>query len=303
MLSGFLLILAIIFIKYKPVYELALAGEKLGYVENLSKFKKSIEEIINQKGTNIAYVQLKEEPKYKLKLVTRQTEVSDENIIEKINSKDTKIVYKYYEIVLDDETKTYVDTLEVAESVVNEIKADFDGDVSKLNIQINEVYTEDLETVSDDSLKIESKVAEVAVDLLEESKAIAIINDIKLAYLPVSGRITSRYGEASSLRRSTHTGLDIACNYGTPIKAVAKGVVTFSGKNGSYGNLIKIDHGNGVETWYGHCSKLYAEVGKQINAGEVIAAVGSTGNSTGPHLHLEIRVNGKAVNPQEYMYK
>ena len=303
MLSGFLLILAIIFIKYKPVYELALTGEKLGYIENISDFKKAIEEIINQEGTNIAYVQLKEEPKYEFKLVTRETEVSDDELIEKINLEDTQIVYKYYEIALNNETKTYVDTLDTAENVVNEIKEDYDGDIADLDIQINEIYTENLDTVNDDSLKVESKVVEVAENLIEESQAIAIVNDIKFAYLPVSGRITSRYGEKSSIRSSSHTGLDIACITGTPIKAVAGGTVTFSGRSGSYGNIIKIDHGNGVETWYGHCSKLYAEEGKQISSGEIIAAVGSTGNSTGPHLHFEIRINGVAYNPQNYMYK
>ena len=67
-----------------------------------------------------------------------------------------------------------------------------------------------------------------------------------------------------------------------------------------YGNLIIVDHGNGVETWYGHCSKLYAKVGDTVTAGDVVAAVGSTGNSTGPHLHLGIRLNNKYVNPVDY---
>ena len=66
--------------------------------------------------------------------------------------------------------------------------------------------------------------------------------------------------------------------------------------------MIVISHGNGIETYYGHCSKLYAEVGEKVSQGETIAAVGSTGNSTGPHLHLEIRVNGVAYNPQNYVY-
>ena len=66
--------------------------------------------------------------------------------------------------------------------------------------------------------------------------------------------------------------------------------------------MVGINHGNGVETYYAHCSKLYVGVGKQVNQGDVIAAVGNTGNSTGPHLHLEIRVNGVAYNPQNYVY-
>ena len=69
------------------------------------------------------------------------------------------------------------------------------------------------------------------------------------------------------------------------------------------GYAIKVDHGNGVQTVYGHCSKLYAQKGQEVKAGDIIAAVGSTGNSTGPHLHLEIRINGVAMNPQWYIYK
>ena len=70
-----------------------------------------------------------------------------------------------------------------------------------------------------------------------------------------------------------------------------------------YGNLVIISHGNGVETYYGHCSSITTSVGKSVTAGDVIAKVGSTGNSTGSHLHLEIRINGTAVNPQKYLYK
>lgn len=119
---------------------------------------------------------------------------------------------------------------------------------------------------------------------------------------PISGTITSRFGAGSSIRRSSHTGLDISAPTGTSIKAAASGTVTFSGYKGSYGNMIVISHGNGVQTYYAHCSKLYAKVGQQVSQGQSIAAVGSTGNSTGPHLHLEVRVNGVAYNPQNYVY-
>ena len=128
------------------------------------------------------------------------------------------------------------------------------------------------------------------------------IKGVKIATKPISGTITSRYGESSRLRQSTHTGLDISATTGTEIKAVASGTVICAKYSGSYGNLVKIDHGNGVETWYGHTSKMYVKVGQEVKAGDVIAAVGSTGNSTGPHLHLEIRINGTHVNPQKYLY-
>lgn len=119
---------------------------------------------------------------------------------------------------------------------------------------------------------------------------------------PVSGIISSRFGARSSIRSSAHTGLDIATSTGTPVSAAASGTVTFSGWKGSYGKLIVVTHSNGVQTYYGHCSQLYASVGQTVSQGQKIAAVGSTGNSTGPHLHFEIRVNGVAYNPQNYLY-
>ena len=71
---------------------------------------------------------------------------------------------------------------------------------------------------------------------------------------------------------------------------------------GGYGNLVIIDHGNGIETYYGHCSKIYVKAGQSVTAGTKIAAVGSTGRSTGNHLHFEIRQNGTQINPQKYVY-
>lgn len=307
MISGFLLILAIIFIKYKPVYEVTIAGEKLGYIKKIDEFKNLIEEkIINQDGEYIEDVSLIQEPEYKLKLLSRRNSLNEEEVIEKLKTENTVITYKYYEVALNNETKSYVKTLEEAEKVVNEIKEEFSEDNLELNLQINEKYTESIENVDTNSLEVATASVESAAKEIKENKenedAIAIVNNIKLSVLPVTGRITSRYGERSSLRRSTHTGLDIACTTGTDIKVVSNGTVTFSGKKGSYGNLIIVDHGNGVETWYGHCSKLYANVGNTVTAGDVIAAVGSTGNSTGPHLHFEIRINGECVNPQNYVY-
>ena len=85
-------------------------------------------------------------------------------------------------------------------------------------------------------------------------------------------------------------------------KAAAAGTVTLSGWNGTYGYCIKISHGNGTETLYGHCSKLLVGVGQKVSAGQVIAKVGSTGNSTGNHLHFEVRKNGITYDPQYYTY-
>ncbi|MBR1883694.1 MAG: M23 family metallopeptidase [Clostridia bacterium] len=99
---------------------------------------------------------------------------------------------------------------------------------------------------------------------------------------------------------SLHTGMDIAGRGGDPIYAYKDGLVTFSGWGGAYGYMLKIDHGNGVATWYAHCSALYVSAGTTVKMGQTIAAEGTTGNSTGNHLHFEIRINGVAVDPYPY---
>ena len=120
--------------------------------------------------------------------------------------------------------------------------------------------------------------------------------------IPVNGTVTSRFGTVSSIRSSSHTGLDISTSRGSGIRPIANGTVVFAAYKGSYGNLVIIDHGNGVQSYYAHCNALYVSNGQAVDTNSVIAAVGSTGNSTGPHLHLEIRINGVPVNPQSYIY-
>ncbi|MBQ3053635.1 MAG: M23 family metallopeptidase [Clostridia bacterium] len=117
---------------------------------------------------------------------------------------------------------------------------------------------------------------------------------------PVKGyRITSRYGPRWG---SVHTGLDMALATGSPVRSCDEGRVTFAGWNrGGYGNLIIVDHGNGYQTYYAHLSKIYVKKGEIVAQGETIGAVGNTGFSTGPHLHLEIRKNGVTQNPERYL--
>ena len=121
---------------------------------------------------------------------------------------------------------------------------------------------------------------------------------------PLEGRISSRFGmrvDPIHGKHKHHSGLDVAAATGTPIKAVQAGTVTFSGNRGGYGKVVIIDHGNGLESRYAHCSALNVEKGQFVFAGTEIAEVGSTGRSTGPHLHLEIRQDGKAVDPLNYL--
>ena len=118
---------------------------------------------------------------------------------------------------------------------------------------------------------------------------------------PTDGFISSGYG----LRwngAEFHQGIDIAAEMGTPIVATADGVVTLAGWNaGGYGNMVDIDHGSGVSTRYGHASAVVVTPGQRVRRGQIIAYVGSTGHSTGPHLHYEVRLSGQPVNPSSYL--
>ena len=121
---------------------------------------------------------------------------------------------------------------------------------------------------------------------------------------PTTGRITSTFGGRKSpggIGSTNHKGIDIAGRYGSPIYAADGGTVTYSGWMGGYGYLVRIDHGNGKTTYYGHNSSLLVSVGQHVYKGQQIARMGSTGNSTGNHCHFEVRINGVAKNPLNYL--
>ena len=115
---------------------------------------------------------------------------------------------------------------------------------------------------------------------------------------PCDGVVVSGFGMRWG---RMHEGIDIGCAYGTPNRAAASGTVIYSGWLGGYGNLVVVDHGNGLSTAYAHASTLLVGVGQSVSQGETVSLVGSTGNSSGPHLHFEVRVNGVAVDPLLYL--
>ena len=102
-------------------------------------------------------------------------------------------------------------------------------------------------------------------------------------------------------RPAIHTGIDLRGEVGEPVRATAAGRVSLAGREGGYGNMVEIDHGNGLATRYGHLSEIDVKVGQMVRIGETIGHIGSTGRSTGPHLHYETRVNGEAVDPQKFL--
>ena len=308
-----LLILACIASFYKISYSVTINGEMVGYTDNKSKLQTEINDYIEKgESENTAFVQVDSLPEYKVCLLKRDVQASDEDIFNIIKSAGTTY-YRYYSINENDEEKLYVANFTEAEDIINQLKEKNSKNMD--NITISEKYEtqmQDFTTVEDavSNLYVQKPQVTVAknkttsVGSVNTATTIAggkVSLGISLAR-PVSGIISSRFGARSSIRSSAHTGLDIATSTGTPVLAAASGTVTFSGRKGSYGNLLVITHSNGVQTYYGHCSKLYVSAGTTVTQGQTVAAVGSTGNSTGPHLHLEIRVNGVAYNPQNYLY-
>ena len=333
------IIIAIILIKYKPVYKVTISGEEIGYVKNKEEFEQIIQkEILEPEESNIVFVELESEPQYEFKFA--KVNNTDEEKVLLALKEASKATYQVYAITLNGQNRGYVNTQEEADKVVSEIKQQYSNDL-QLDIAIVVNYINDINAINsteiataksnlqtnlDEQVKLkqeEEAKAKAEAEEKEKQNSVIIASNRKtssssitsrsgtsttrktsgniIAVRPVSGKITSRFGNVNKIRSGAHTGLDIATSSGTAIVSCNSGTVTFAGRKGSYGNLVIISHGNGVETWYAHCSKLYVSSGKIVSAGQKIAAVGSTGNSTGPHLHLEVRINGNPVNPEKYL--
>lgn len=303
---------------FKPTYRVMLNGEQIGYTSNKGKLQAKINDYIkNGDGENVAFVQIDQLPEYQLCLLKRGIVTNDDEIYEIVKTQGNTY-YRYYAILENEEEKVYVSNFEEAENIVNTLKDKNSSNMEAITI------AEKYETEKKDFTATEEAVSALYKEPVKQVTVAKTVNKtttkstgtVNTGYnvssgkvnlgisliKPVSGIITSRFGVSSRIRSSNHTGLDIATSTGTPIKAAAAGTVTFSGYKGSYGYMVVLSHGNGVQTYYGHCSQLYVSAGQTVSQGATIAAVGSTGNSTGPHLHLEIRVNGVAYDPQNYLY-
>lgn len=307
MIAGLLLYI------YKPTYSVSLNGEFVGYTQDKSKLQAKINSYIaSGDSQNVAFIQVDNMPEYELCLLKGQVETKDEEIYKKVISQGTTY-YRYYALLDDGEEKFYFSNFEQAEDAVNKLKDKDSANADDLTVE--EKYSIELKGFTE----VETCVAE-----LYEKKIVKVVTTAKSSggsgigvkgmnntsnvvdlgitlVKPVSGTITSRYGWRS---RDNHKGLDIGTAYGTSIYAAAAGTVTTSayGYNGGYGNYVIISHGNGVQTLYGHCSSLCVSEGEYVSQGQLVAKVGSTGISTGNHLHFEVRVDGIAQDPQNYVY-
>ena len=305
---GSAMIITIACVKYKPAYKVTLAGDTIGFITNRDLIEAKIEKYIKDTSGNIAFREIEQLPEYEFKLINRDKEIEEKNVMLAVQ-KMTTTTYKVYAVTSDGEQKAVVSTQEEADSIINEIKADLKEEVD-LKLGIAEVYTTELniesKEIATNTLK-EFKIAKVTeyenkkaeeeriakenarkAYIASRSKSFTTtttaapsgnLNGMQLS-IPVTGSISSRFGSRGASRSTIHTGLDISTSSGTGIRPISAGTVTYSAYKGSYGNLIIIDHGNGVQSYYAHCSALYVSVGQSVDTNTTIGAVGSTVNST-----------------------
>lgn len=291
--------------------ELIILNEIPEYTATLINVNQSTDE-----ASIIKLLKLKAEVTYKLYAVTLNGE--DKAYVDTMKKAQEEVnrLTEQYKDKLESEfgirevyTSNMLEYKDMKYATINKLDGSLDSEVKAKEeaekIEAEKKAAEEATAKKAEEAKAAKEAASQSYRYVESQELTDVnVNGIPFLKSPVTGNISSRYGANESIRNHTHKGLDIAASNGTSIFAVADGTVTYAGYNsGGYGNLVIISHGNGVETYYAHCSKLFVSKGQQVSAGTIVGAVGSTGNSTGNHLHFEIRIDGQYVNPQNYVYK
>lgn len=319
-----------IYVKYKPLYRVTLNGKVIGYVESKGKMQEKIEEFANNLDGNVTSIKIETMPEYKFELVSnvKESETNEAEILAAVKE-NSEIKCRVYAIKLDGNVKASVNSKEEADQLIETIKSETtEGVVLNFEVEEQEQIKQDAEanvssievaklSINQDvEVKVEEyKKEQEAAELRRKQEAARKAQQVAVssrAGAPISsasagrflrpvvgGTISSPFGQR---RSGFHKGIDIAVPNGTPIYAADNGVVKFSGWNSTgFGNLVIIDHGDGFLTYYAHCSSLYVSAGQSVTKGQNICAVGLTGNTSGYHVHFEVRYNGTSVNPMNYM--
>ena len=309
--------------KFKFVYMVEMGGVELGLVNDKDKFEKDVKDTLENLEEPVVSAKLQENPKYSLRLVDKDDiDVDDNYVFAKVEEKIEK-TYRYYNIKEDDKLLAKVSTKEERDNLLKELE---EGKQVK-DLKVEEEETKEYYIISYDEAK---QLASTNVDNIEnekrsklekekiEKRNTNIVKNIRrggtvsassssnasamLGSLSFRRPLNSSRVSAGYLGYPGHRGIDFPSPQGTPVMAAESGTVTtVMYSNKSYGNRVIIDHGNGISTLYGHNSTIGVSLGQKVSKGQTIAGVGSTGNSTGNHVHFEIRINGKPINPTSYV--
>ena len=295
----------------------------MGLVSDKDKFEKDIKDTLEDVHEPVVSATLAEKPRYSLRLVDKEDiDVDDDYVFAKIEEKIEK-KYRYYNLKEDDKLLAKISTKEEKDKLIEELKKDknvkdikVEEEETKENYIISYEEAKQLafstaENIENDKkekdakTKIEKRNTNIiknirkggTVSTSSSSNASAMLGSLSFRRPLNSSRISAGY-----LGYPGHRGIDFPSPQGTPVMAAEAGTVTtvlYSNK--SYGNRVIIDHGNGISTLYGHNSTISVSLGQRVSKGQTIAGVGSTGRSTGNHVHFEIRINGKPINPTSYV--
>jgi hypothetical protein len=302
---------------------LSFGDKEMGLVSDKDKFEKDIKDTLEDVHEPVVSATLAEKPRYSLRLVDKEDiDVDDDYVFAKIEEKIEK-KYRYYNLKEDDKLLAKVSTKEEKDKLIEELKKDknvkdikVEEEETKENYIISYEEAKQLafstaENIENDKkekdakTKIEKRNTNIiknirkggTVSTSSSSNASAMLGSLSFRRPLNSSRISAGY-----LGYPGHRGIDFPSPQGTPVMAAEAGTVTtvlYSNK--SYGNRVIIDHGNGISTLYGHNSTISVSLGQRVSKGQTIAGVGSTGRSTGNHVHFEIRINGKPINPTSYV--
>lgn len=295
-LVGFIFVFIVLL--FDPYFEATVDGQLIGFYKTQEEFEDCYDIVKKQDYEDGIYVNkyLDSKPKFKL-VLAKDKYVKNYNNCALIEEQIKK-QYTIYCINVNEKDEIYVKTNEEAEKLVKEIKKEVK---SSTKITIKEIKTEDKSLIKDNKSITKTKEQVIKNNYKISSRGGGIrVNTANSKYLwpTISRTITSGFGARWN---STHRGIDIAVPLNSKVYAVDNGKVILAGWNGSYGYQVKIQHSNGIVTTYGHCNKILVKAGQQVKQGDVIARSGSTGNSTGPHLHFEYIINGVFKNPLNYI--
>ena len=307
---------------YKPVEKVYIGDNFVGYFTSKQQFDEVYSALVTEKqqvSQNVK-VYLNSDPTF-TKSYIRDSLIASQNLYTNLRA-EMKTEYTVYEVAVNGKDEMTFTTSDDANKYSSELK----DKLASLNVDIKAEKVADIGTPTSNDMAnnimqdIVDRNQPVEIPKVDISRKPATNNKAKVsssnAYKNVpsdisagdggiwpttSHYITSRFGYRSEFG-DFHTGTDIAGHAGDPIYAYKSGVVVFAGWNSSgYGYLVKIDHGNGIQTWYAHNSSLVVSAGDQVSQGQVISHMGRTGFATGNHLHFEVRINGVPVDSYNYI--
>ena len=286
---------------FKPYYEVYTGDKFIGYYSSRVEFEREYNKATdcsNEEYETVKYFAA--EPSFNKVFIKAECikQVDNQMLI----TDNLQTDYTVYGIIVNNEEKMYVKTKEEAEEIVNSFK---DRVKDSTDIQINSLVTQDLSILQLDETK-ENICNQIVRDNLKVTSRSGIVREINtglydFAWPTKSQLITAYYAQSGQYWANGHQGIDIGIPSGTDVMASESGTVVTSGWSNSYGWHVIINHGNNITTLYAHNNQLLVKVGDSVEQGTVIAKSGSTGKSTGPHLHFEIKINGVTQNPLSFL--